>query len=117
MEEAQRLCDRVAVVDKGRIIALGSPAELIASLEAEHIVEFASEVSFEIDVLQSLPGVRAVHLEDGVTRLTVGRVHEAVPALMSLIARRGVDITELTTHHATLEDVFLSLTGRHLRDG
>jgi ABC-2 type transport system ATP-binding protein len=118
MEEAERLCDRVAVVDHGRVIALGTPRQLIASLGAEHVVEFAMEAGTAPDdgLLLALPGVEHVAREDGSTRLTVSRVHQAVPALMRLLAERGDSLSELTTHHATLEDVFLNLTGRHLRD-
>jgi ABC-2 type transport system ATP-binding protein len=119
MEEAERLCDRVAVMDHGRIIALGTPRQLIASLGAEHRVEFAlaDGAGVEDVALQALPGVAAVHAGDGHVRLTVARVHETVPALLELLGRRGAALTGLTTHHATLEDVFLALTGRHLRDG
>lgn len=118
MEEAERLCDRVAVIDHGRIIALGTPRELIASLGAEHVVEFALGDHGALDeaTLRALPGVVRVASEDGKTRLTVARVHETVPALMRLLGERGASLSELATHHATLEDVFLSLTGRHLRD-
>jgi ABC-2 type transport system ATP-binding protein len=118
MEEAERLCDRVAVVDHGEIIAHGSPRELIASLGAEHVVELALEQGDapSNDVLAALPGVEHVARESGTIRLTVSRVHQAVPALMRLLSERGLSLSELTTHHATLEDVFLNLTGRHLRD-
>lgn len=118
MEEAERLCDRVAVVDHGEIIALGSPRELIASLGAEHVVEFALEQGEAPpdDVLAALPGVEHVARENGTTHLTVSRVHLAVPALMRLLSERGASLSELTTHHASLEDVFLNLTGRHMRD-
>lgn len=118
MEEAERLCDRVAVIDHGRIIAQGSPRELIASLGAEHVVEFAlaDRVRLEEGVLRALPGVAHIRAEDGKTCLTVSRVHETVPALMRLLAERRATLSELVTHSATLEDVFLSLTGRHLRD-
>jgi len=118
MEEAERLCDRVAIVDRGKIIALGSPRNLIASLGADDVVEFALEDAKMIDhsLLQALPGVQQVHSDDGKTILTVTRVHQAVPALMELLTRRGAALSELVTHHATLEDVFLALTGRHLRD-
>jgi ABC-2 type transport system ATP-binding protein len=118
MDEAQRLCDRVAVVDHGRIIALGSPAELISSLGAEHVVQFALSDggNVEEEVLLALPGVEHVHYENGRSRLTVTQVHETVPALMGLLHERGAELSELVTHHATLEDVFISLTGRHLRD-
>lgn len=118
MEEAERLCDRVAVMDRGRIIALGAPRELVASLGAEHVVEFglADGAALGEGDLRRLPGVVEVRNADGKTYLTVRRVHETVPALMQLLAARGAALSELTTHHATLEDVFLSLTGRHLRD-
>ncbi|MBE0591886.1 MAG: ABC transporter ATP-binding protein [Gemmatimonadales bacterium] len=119
MEEAQRLCDRVAIIDQGKVIALGAPAKLIASLGAEHVVEFAVEAGETIsdDVYLRLPGVEAVAHDAGKVRLTVSRVHVVVPELMRLLQERGLGLHELTTHHATLEDVFLSLTGRHLRDG
>ncbi len=118
MEEAERLCDRVAVIDHGEIIALGSPRELIASLGAEHVVEFALEQGEapSDDVLAALPGVEHVARENGTTHLTVSRVHQAIPALMRLLSERGASLSELTTHHASLEDVFLNLTGRHMRD-
>ena len=118
MEEAERLCDRVGVMDHGRMIALGTPAELVASLGAEHVVEFgvADGVALEAPMLNTLPGVSGVQFDAGRIRLTVSRAHETVPSLMQTLRTDGVELTELTTHHATLEDVFLSLTGRHLRD-
>jgi ABC-2 type transport system ATP-binding protein len=119
MEEAERLCDRVAVIDHGRIIALGSPRELIATLGADHVVEFAVEngVAVADEQYMALPQVRAVSHDGGKIRLTASHVHRVVPELMRLLERCGAELGELTTHHATLEDVFLALTGRHLRDG
>jgi ABC-2 type transport system ATP-binding protein len=121
MEEAARLCDRVAVVDHGKVIALGTPRELIASLGAEHVVEFAvadtASAALDAGALRALPTVEEV-ARDGVSwRLTVREVHRAVPALLAALSERGVEPTQLTTHHATLEDVFMALTGRRLRDG
>jgi ABC-2 type transport system ATP-binding protein len=116
MEEAQRLCDRVAILDHGAEIALGTPAELIASLGAEHVVEFQSDPAADAAVLESLPGVQSMRTENGTVALTVSEVHHTVPALLEELARQKVELTNLTTHHATLEDVFVSLTGRHLRD-
>jgi ABC-2 type transport system ATP-binding protein len=119
LDEAAQLCDRVAVVDHGKVIALGTPRELIASLGAEHVVEFAVDregVIADEDV-RALPSVEQVAREDGMWRVTVKEMHRAVPALLAALAERGVAPTELTTHHATLEDVFMSLTGRRLRDG
>jgi ABC-2 type transport system ATP-binding protein len=121
MEEAARLCDRVAVVDHGKVIALGTPRELISSLGAEHVVEFAVDGSgasaFSDDVFRTLPSVEGVARDGDVWRLKVREVHLTVPALLALIEARGAQPTQLTTHHATLEDVFMSLTGRRLRDG
>jgi ABC-2 type transport system ATP-binding protein len=119
MEEAERLCDRVAIVDKGTVIALGSPRELIASLGAEHVVDFSvAEPATAPDdaALLALPGVTRVHREPARTRLTAARLHETVPALVRLLHERSAELSELTTHQATLEDVFIALTGRHLRD-
>jgi ABC-2 type transport system ATP-binding protein len=120
MEEAARLCDRVAVVDHGKVIALGTPCELIASLGAEHVIVFAvGETAAAIDeaALRALPSVENVAREGATYRLTVREMHRAVPALLAELSARGAEPTELTTHHATLEDVFMSLTGRRLRDG
>jgi ABC-2 type transport system ATP-binding protein len=121
MEEAARLCERVAVVDYGKVIALGTPRELIASLGAEHVIEFAvgeqPEAAGLDSLLRALPSVEGV-AHDGVHwRLTVREVHRAVPALLAALAARGAEPMHLATHHATLEDVFMNLTGRRLRDG
>jgi ABC-2 type transport system ATP-binding protein len=120
MEEAARLCDRVAIMDHGRLIALGTPRELVASLGAEHVVEFALAPGQDADPLEAalagLPSVERVAREDGSWRLTVREVHRAVPALLEALAARGAAPIRLATHHATLEDVFMSLTGRSLRD-
>jgi ABC-2 type transport system ATP-binding protein len=119
MEEAARLCDRVAIVDHGKVIALGTPRELIASLGAEHVVEFAVDgtAAPAAERLSALPSVERVAHEGGSWRLTVREVHKAVPALLGALAERGAQPTHLTTHHATLEDVFMALTGRSLREG
>ena len=119
MEEAERLCDRVAIMDHGRIIALGTPAELIASLEAEHVVEFSLQegvTSPAREDLLRLAGVTGVNHRNGATLLTVTQPHVAVPALLAELETRGLALAGLSTHHATLEDVFVAHTGRHLRD-
>ena len=121
MEEAARLCDRVAVVDHGKVIALGTPREMIASLGAEHVVEFpvGDDASRAIDaaVLAALPSVEQVVDDAGTWRLTVREVHRTVAALLTTLSEQGLEPTSLATHHATLEDVFMALTGRRLRDG
>ena len=119
MEEAARLCDRVAIMDHGRMIALGTPLELIASLEADQIVEFSATGELEEDRLSHLPGVRRVRQSgnDGGYSLTVQDISTALPSLLAELERQRAQLITLTTHQATLEDVFVSLTGRMLRDG
>jgi ABC-2 type transport system ATP-binding protein len=118
MDEAERLCDRVAVVDHGQVIALGSPAELIASMGAGHVIEFACApgVALESAALAALPAVRDVLADANGMALTVSEPHVALPALLALLQTRGLDLLRLTTRHVSLEDVFVHLTGRHLRD-
>jgi ABC-2 type transport system ATP-binding protein len=117
MDEAERLCDRVAIVDHGKVIALGSPRELIASLGAEHVVEFSTSAgTVDVATLRALEGVRDVRAANDGVQLEVSELHRVVPALLAELTRRGVEMSELRTRSATLEDVFVSLTGRHLRD-
>ena len=117
MDEAERLCDRIAVMDRGRVIATGTPRELVASLGAEHVVEFGVEGAAPDDpTLASLPGVSGVTHRDGHIALATAELHATVPALLDRLRATDTELTLLTTHSATLEDVFVSLTGRHLRD-
>jgi ABC-2 type transport system ATP-binding protein len=118
MEEAERLCDRVAIVDHGRMIALGTPAELISQLSAEHVLEFALTGNSAVDenALRQIDGVRTASRRNGTYHLQVEELHRAMPALLQELRRQGAQLAELKTHSATLEDVFVSLTGRHLRD-
>jgi len=114
MDEAERLCDRVAIVDKGKVIALGTPQELIASLGGQQVVEFATERLAGPDGWGGIPSVRnARRSADGVA-LTVEQLHVALPAILARAEPLG--LTRLSTHHATLEDVFVHLTGRYLRE-
>jgi ABC-2 type transport system ATP-binding protein len=119
MDEAEYLCDRVAIMDHGKVIALGTPRELIARLGAEHVVEFST--SGERDgmneaALRAIEGVRTVRSSGDGYRMEVTELHRTVPALLAILARAGVEMSELRTRSATLEDVFMALTGRHLRD-
>ena len=120
MDEAERLCDRVAIVDHGHVIALGSPRELIASLGAEHVVEFttpgAQPGALDSSIVGALDGVMAAREQDGRWTLEVSELARTVPALLAALRDRGLALGELATHSATLEDVFVSLTGRQLRD-
>ena len=116
MEEAARLCDRVAIMDHGKVLALDRPAALVDSLHAEQIVELVVQGEIPAAELAELPGVSAVARKDGAYRLSVSAIGTALPALLGGLQRRGTALTSLTTHQATLEDVFVSLTGRELRD-
>jgi len=119
MDEAERLCERVAIMDHGKTIALGTPRELIASIGIEHMVEFSAGSAvrpLDVTALSRMEGVREVRMENGSVQMQVTELHRAVPALLDELGRQAVPLTELRTHSATLEDVFVALTGRHLRD-
>lgn len=119
MDEAERLCDRVAIFDRGRILAIDSPQKLIADLGAEHMVVFTVSCSSEPadDFGASLPGVIAVRRESEHRCLSVREPHMAIPALLNLINQQGLQLTSLTTRQATLEDVFVHYAGHGLNDG
>jgi len=137
MEEAERLCDRVAIMDHGRVIAQGTPKQLIATLGGEDIVEFAvggaidSQVSearpgapnhpasrtiVNAGLLRAIPGVQSAIVDEGLHRLSVSELHVAVPRIFAALRDEGLHLSEFRTHSATLDDVFLELTGRNLRD-
>lgn len=134
MDEAERLCNRLAIIDHGKIIAEGAPAELIDQLTGHHVVEVAISGDGKIppkptegldgapggggsDALwRSLPGVQALRHEEGIISLQVHEPHETIPALLAAVQQQGSKLEHLTTRQASLEDVFVKLTGRHLRE-
>jgi len=116
MDEAQQLCDRVAIVDHGKVIALGTPREIIALLGADHVVAFSVAGALDLGPVRALPDVVDARSETGAYLLTVREPHVAIPALLAELARQDAELASLATHHATLEDVFVSLTGRTLRE-
>jgi ABC-2 type transport system ATP-binding protein len=118
MEEAERLCDRVAIVDHGKVIAIDTPRALIRSLGAEQVVEveLAEGVPAPPTLFASTTGVLDSRIDGPVWSLQVSAAHEAVPAVLRTLEGAGLSLTELRTHTPTLEDVFVSLTGRHLRE-
>jgi ABC-2 type transport system ATP-binding protein len=119
MDEAEKLCDRIAVIDHGKIIAEDTPRELIRTLGGDHVIDIALDEADGApppEAFAALPAVRAVHREAGHVVLTVSEPHVALPALLDRLESAGVSLAGLSTRHASLEDVFVSLTGRHLRD-
>jgi ABC-2 type transport system ATP-binding protein len=123
MDEAERLCDRLAIVDQGQIIAEGSPADLIERLGGHHVVEFSvsgnsdgAAAGSPKDAWGGLPSVESVREDDGLIALSVKQPHLTIPALLDAIDRQGSQLQHLTTRQASLEDVFVRLTGRHLRE-
>jgi ABC-2 type transport system ATP-binding protein len=125
MDEAERLCDRLAIVDHGEIIAEGSPADLIDRLGGHHVVEFAvseqagaggAAAETENDAWRGLPSVESVRRDNGLVALNVKQPHLTIPALLEAIDKQGSELQHLTTRQASLEDVFVRLTGRHLRE-
>jgi ABC-2 type transport system ATP-binding protein len=117
MDEAEKLCNRLVIVDHGQVIAAGSPASLIDDLGGHHVVEFAvSGDSGGAETWQGLPGVESVRSDDGLMSLTVREPHLTIPVLLTEVSKRGAKLEHLTTRQASLEDVFVRLTGRHLRE-
>jgi ABC-2 type transport system ATP-binding protein len=116
MDEAERLADDLVIIDHGRIIARGSPQSIIDSLGAESIVSFTVENGSAGLDYETLPGVVGVRQDTERIELTVTETHRTLPALLDILREQDRLLSDLHTHRPTLEDVFVSLTGRHLRD-
>ena len=118
MDEAERLCDRVAIFDRGKILAIDSPQKLIADLGAEHVVMFSvgedQSKTLPDDFGSTLPGVIAARVENDMRCLSVREPHVAIPALLTLLNDKGLKLTSLNTRQATLEDVFVHYAGHGL---
>jgi ABC-2 type transport system ATP-binding protein len=120
MEEAERLADQLVVIDHGKVIAEGSPQSLLASLEADGIVEFRPASTLDAATLTALlhdiPGAVTHRVEGDLVTVDVRGTAVALTALLHRARERGLALDDLRTHRPTLEDVFVSLTGRHLRE-
>jgi len=118
MEEAERLCDRVAILDHGRIVALDTPQELIRSLGAEERIVFSTAKTLPADFCNALSG--EIRIEVQGERVVVhgknGRKVPLVSEVVNLLSDQGIQFTDLHTEQPSLEDVFLSLTGREMRE-
>lgn len=114
MDEAERLCDRVAIVEGGKIIALDTPEALVRNLDAETTVSFTAPDGFDPESLRSIQEVSSVEHEEG--RVVVRGSGSLLVRIVVALDRRGITPKDLSTESANLEDVFLALTGRTLRD-
>ncbi len=121
MDEAEVLCDRIMIVDHGKCIAFGTPKQLIASLGAGHVVEVEAahlnERLGDPSVVANMPGVVEQELQADRLTMTIEAPHIVLPPLLRLLDERGIEPSGIATRHTSLEDVFVHLTGRHLRDG
>jgi ABC-2 type transport system ATP-binding protein len=116
MEEAERLCDRVAVMDNGRILEMGTVSELVSRHFRDRTVRFMSQPGLGDAELGELGGVRQVAHEEGETVLHTDDVPQTIGALLRVADERGIEGLDVAVRRPTLEDVFLELTGRALRD-
>jgi ABC-2 type transport system ATP-binding protein len=114
MDEAEQLCDRVAIVDRGKVVALDTPEALIGDLDAEMSVSFTAENGFDPVFLEGLPQVSEVRRDRG--RISVRGGGPLLMKVVTALARQDVTPLDLRTEQATLEDVFIALTGRRIRD-
>jgi len=119
MDEAEKVSDELIIMDHGQAIARGTPRAVIDTLGAESILSFRLENGGRLppaDAFASLPGVVATREVVGTYSLTAREAHRTVPALYEHLRKAGLALASLETHRPTLEDVFVSLTGRHLRN-
>jgi ABC-2 type transport system ATP-binding protein len=115
MEEAERLCDRVAIIEHGRLIEMGAPADLVRRHCPERSVVFASDREDLSAEMERVAGVGSVRVE-GATYTIEGRGDDFVTEVIRFIAGHALTVRDFRTVFPTLEDVFLKLTGRHIRD-
>jgi ABC-2 type transport system ATP-binding protein len=116
MEEAEQLCGRVAIMDHGRIITLDTPKNLVSSVSAERTIECTLTADIDDDVLKGLPGAQSVSAVDGFATIATTEPTATIRALLALESDSGIIVDDIRIRTATLEDVFISLTGRALRD-
>lgn len=116
MEEATFLCDRVAIIDHGRVIADGTPGELIRQHGGDRRVELLPSALLDPAALADIEGVLSLTPQGETLQVGVRALHETLPLLIERLRALAIPIARLSTHEPTLEDVFVSLTGRKLRD-
>jgi len=115
MEEAERLCDRVAIIDQGRIIALDTPENLIRGLGVDSRVVFSVDGALALEPLQASGAVSRVE-RSGECVIVYGRGETLVSDVVNTLTAQGIRFRDLRTEQPTLDDVFLTMTGREIRD-
>ncbi len=120
MDEAERLCDEIAIVDRGQRIALGTPKSLIGSVGGDHVIEVdfhSADMSDRAEALaKGWPQVQSAHRSGTTLEWNVRSLTETLPDVLRRLEEAGLTLAELRTRQASLEDVFVKLTGRHLRE-
>ena len=116
IDEAEALCDRLAVIDKGRIVAIGATRDIVARSSAEPSVQLTASAALEPRMFDGIGGVHDVAVEGYSARFQTRRVNESVAGVVAAMNARGIEIVELHVQRANLEDVFLELTGSRLHD-
>ncbi len=115
MEEAEQLCDRIIIIDYGRILARGTLNELLNHCNSNEIIEVSFDQNPDFS-LHDLPGIRSIRNDNGMNYLEVERITNTLPALMKMTEINNVKIKTLECRKVTLDDLFISMTGRHLKE-
>ena len=114
MEEAEKLCDRVAIIDHGKIIALDTPKKLISGIKIENKLIFSAAGDFRVEALKSIKSISRYE-KSGDNIIIFGRDNKMVRDAVNFLVKKNIDFYDLKTEQATLEDVFLTLTGKEIR--
>ncbi|MFY2562768.1 ATP-binding cassette domain-containing protein [Corallococcus terminator] len=117
MDEAEVLCDRLVIIDKGQVITRGTPGDIIASLGAEQVIELEADPALDLERLRPLPAVVSAQRHADRLSLRVKELHVALPSVLREVEAAGARLRHLSTRRPTLDDVFIGLTGRSLREG
>lgn len=116
IEEAQQLCDRVGIIDHGELVAMGTPGELIARAKSLPRIIAKTSRQPQLDRLRQMEAVRAVEMENGAIALSTSSVSTTLAALMSHLQAEQIELLDVSIVRPSLEDVFIELTGRELRE-
>ena len=117
MEEASHLCDRIAIIDHGKLLALDTPRNLINSLGADRVIEMEIENQVDVALFRKLASVKNIEQRGRALTFLVQDITVALPELVAFTGQQQMTVKAISTHEATLDDVFIHLTGRGLRNG